>query len=69
MLPDIAIQIILALLLFFLTFQAANKVVEIYRKENKAIKEKEKKERVKGSMAKDALKSSIAGVGIKNTLA
>ena len=43
MLPDIAIQIILALLLFFLTFQAGTKVFEIYKKENKAIKDKLKK--------------------------
>lgn len=37
MLPEIAIQIILALLLFFLTFQAAIKARQIYNKENKAI--------------------------------
>jgi len=43
MLPDIAIQIILALLLFFLTFQAGTKVIEIYKKENKAIKDKQRK--------------------------
>jgi uncharacterized membrane protein YfcA len=40
MLPDIAIQIILALLLFFLTFQAGTKAFEVYRKENKALKAK-----------------------------
>jgi len=40
MLPDLAIQVILALLLFFLTFQAGTKAMEVYRKENKAIKAK-----------------------------
>jgi uncharacterized membrane protein YfcA len=39
MLPDIAIQIILALLLFFLTTQAAIKAKQIYNKENKAAKQ------------------------------
>ena len=34
-LPDLLIQIILALLLFFLTIQAGLKAKEIYRKENK----------------------------------
>lgn len=37
MLPDVMIQIILALLLFFLTFQAGIKAKQIYNKENKAI--------------------------------
>jgi uncharacterized membrane protein YfcA len=41
MLPEIAIQIILALLLFFLTFQAGLKAKQIYVKENKALKAKE----------------------------
>jgi uncharacterized membrane protein YfcA len=40
MLPDLAIQVILALLLFFLTFQAGTKAMEVYRKENKAFKAK-----------------------------
>lgn len=40
MLPDMAIQVILALLLFFLTFQAGTKAMEVYRKENKAAKAK-----------------------------
>ena len=42
MLPDMIIQVILALLLFFLTFQAGTKAMEIYRKENKALEEKKK---------------------------
>jgi competence protein ComGC len=40
MLPEMAIQVILALLLFFLTFQAGTKAMEVYRKENKAAKAK-----------------------------
>jgi hypothetical protein len=44
MLPDMIIQVILALLLFFLTFHAGTKAMEIYRKENKALEEKKKLE-------------------------
>lgn len=40
MLPEMIIQIILALLLFFLTFQAATKAMEVKRKEDKALKAK-----------------------------
>ena len=40
-LPDIIIQGILGLLLFFLAFQAGVKASQMIRKENKAKKEKE----------------------------
>jgi uncharacterized membrane protein YfcA len=43
MLPDIAIQIILALLLFFLTFQAALTGRKLFVKENKALQAEAKK--------------------------
>jgi uncharacterized membrane protein YfcA len=37
-LPDLIIQIVLALLLFFLSVQAGLKARQIYKKENKALK-------------------------------
>jgi hypothetical protein len=65
-LPEIAIQIILALLLFFLTFQAGTKVVEIYKKENKAIKDKLKKQTMGSdkSTSKKSKKRSSSTLGL-----
>jgi uncharacterized membrane protein YfcA len=37
-LPDLIIQIVLALLLFFLSVQAGLKARQVYKKENKAMK-------------------------------
>lgn len=52
MLPDMIIQIILALLLFFLTFQAGTKAMEVYRKENKLLKAKQSDAESKNKQSK-----------------
>jgi uncharacterized membrane protein YfcA len=65
MLPEIAIQIILALLLFFLTFQAGIKARQIYTKENKALKtaqEKGRKSADNSRRTKESRSSSKLGL-------
>ena len=75
MLPDMIIQIILALLLFFLTFQAATKAMEVYRKENKAQKAKQTEAELKkknsivdGSLSKKGTLSQSKKLTLTNAL-
>lgn len=65
MLPEMAIQVILALLLFFLTFQAGTKAMEVYRKENKAAKAKKVTAAGDQSISKK-MKQSLKKLGTNN---